>query len=286
VTVVLMMKLSELGMFNIDDKVETYFPEVKQLIGYANYSPLTFRQLAGHTSGLDKEPALPNAAAGPIAEWEDKILASIPTTSLVYPPGERFSYSNIGIGMLGLALSRIAQKPYMSLVQEFIFDPLNMTGSCFIITPEWQPHLTVGYENSEDGTVDRELPCLEHKGRGYKVPNGGMYTTIGNLARFATLHLGTAPVQVLSAASRAEMQTVHGMETKICGYGLGLRVDILEDGHHVFRHGGSVAGYSAGMAFDPESQLGVAVLRNYKYGEKELNEYVTELLCEVMSVKT
>lgn len=286
VTVALMMRLAEQGVFRIDDPVEDYFPEVKQLVGYAEHPPLTFRQLASHTSGLAKEPALPNAAVGPIEQWEDKILAAIPTTSFTYRPGERFSYSNIGLGMLGVALSRIARKPYMDLVQSFIFDPLEMKQSCFILTPALQPYLAVGYENHEDGAIDKELPQTEHSGRGYKVPNGGIYTTIEDLARFVTLHTGTSPVQIISAESRAEMQKVHAMETENNGYGLGIRIDILEDGYYVFKHGGAVAGYRAGMAFDPKLKIGVVILRNYGFGEKELNLYVVDLLREIMLAKT
>jgi hypothetical protein len=45
------------------------------------------------------EPGLWNAAAGPIGEWENKVLRSIPITDVTFSPGTKFSYSNIGYGI-------------------------------------------------------------------------------------------------------------------------------------------------------------------------------------------
>src|SRR6185503_17943788 len=115
-TAIVLAQLVDRKVIALDDPVERYFPEIR---GLANprpgAKPVTFRQLASHTAGIIREPALPGAASGPIAEWESKILASIPTTSFDALPGARYSYSNIGYGMLGLALSRAAHVPFMKL---------------------------------------------------------------------------------------------------------------------------------------------------------------------------
>lgn len=41
--------LCEQGIMELDDLVEQHFPEIKQLVGYSDYEPITFRQLASHT---------------------------------------------------------------------------------------------------------------------------------------------------------------------------------------------------------------------------------------------
>ena len=46
---------------------------------------------------------------------------------------QAYSYSNIGFGILGLALSKAADKPFMQLVEEKIFKPLKMNNSFFIV---------------------------------------------------------------------------------------------------------------------------------------------------------
>ena len=157
-TAVVLSQLVDRKTIALDDPVETYLPEVRGFTGARpGAKPITFRQLASHTAGLIREPTLEGAASGPIAEWESKVLASIPATSFDALPGERYSYSNIGYGVLGLALSRAAGLPFMTLVEDGIFTPLGMTSSTFIVTDELRPRLSVGYANSPTG-IDTRAP--------------------------------------------------------------------------------------------------------------------------------
>jgi CubicO group peptidase (beta-lactamase class C family) len=165
--------------------------------------------------------------------------------------------------MLGLAISRAAGAPFMTLVEEQIFKPLGMTSSTFIVnTPELVARLSVGYSRDrETGEVSAEQATREHFGRGYKVPNGGIYSTVGDLAKFAAAVMGESPVEILSAASRAEIFTPQAPAE---GYGLGFFIADV-DGVTIVGHGGSVAGYNADLRFDLDSQVGVAVLRTTSY---------------------
>jgi len=47
--------------------------------------------------------------------------------------------------------------------------------------------------------------------------------------------------------------------------GFAIRTD--EDGITSVGHGGSVAGYNAGMVFHPESKIGVVIFRDYNRGK-------------------
>jgi CubicO group peptidase (beta-lactamase class C family) len=284
-TAVLMMKMVEKGYFELDDPVERYFPEIKNLADKPeNAEPITFRHLASHTSGLIREPKLKGAASGPISQWEEKILASIPKTSYQSMPGEKFSYSNIGFGMLGLAVSRAAGKPFMDLVQEHIFDPLGMASSFFVLTDGYVPRLSMGYVQRRDGTVDAEFPAKEHAGRGYKVPNGGIYSTVGDLSKFVAAMTGTSSEKIFSEETRQEIlkrQTPEGGS----GYGLGFFRQKDEDGFISIGHGGSVAGYNASMVFDLESKIGVVIFRNYNRGKTDLGRSTRDLLKELVNSK-
>lgn len=278
ITALAMVLAVEGGHLELDDAVERYFPAVRKLQGYPASTPITFRQLASHTSGLIREPRLAGAAAGPIGQWEDKILASIPATSFQSPPGEKYSYSNIGFGILGLAVSKAVDEPFMDLVQEKIFQPLEMTSSEFVLTPEMERRLTVGYANRGQ-TVNSEVPAREHSGRGYKVPNGGVYSTASDLGRFIGALNGTSQAEILKSQNRKEMmrsQTPEGGS----GYGLGFSVQ-ERDGVRLVGHGGSVAGYNAFLVFDPDSKLGVVLLRNYNQGKTNLGRAARSLLVDL-----
>ncbi|MYC86883.1 MAG: beta-lactamase family protein [Gemmatimonadales bacterium] len=283
VTAILMADLVEEGTVALDDAVVDHLPEAA---GFgdppAGMEPVTLRQLASHTAGLTREPELEGAAAGPIEDWGYKILASIPHTRFHTMPGTQYQYSNIGYGVLGYALQRAAGTSFMDLVEDRLFEPLGMRSSTFIVGPDLWRRVAVGFANGADGEVNADFPALEHEGRGYKVPNGGVYATVGDLATFGAAVMGMTEHELLEPATRREVMTVQTPEDPDSGYGLGfsIRPVALEGGDDVrfVGHGGSVAGYNMYLVFEPESGYGVALGRNYNSGATSLGEAGNGLL--------
>ncbi len=283
VTAVVMMRAVERGYIDLDQPLSDIFPASARFPGAMAGAPApTVRQFASHTSGLVREPDWDIAASGPIEIWQERIVESIPLSRFQNAPGVEYSYSNIGYGTLGLAVARAVGRPFMEFVEEDVFKPLGMTSSTFVIGAELAPRLTVGYVNRGDGNPDPEQPAREHAGRGYKVPNGGVYSTVGDLARFMGALQGRASPAVLSEESVAEMSRVHTPEDPDNGYGLGVMIRTADDGARLIGHSGSVAGYNAYMLFEPESGLGVVLLRNYNQGEASLGASGQELLVELL----
>lgn len=277
-TAVLMMQLVERGLIDLDEPVRRYLPEIEELDGRpAGAPPITFRMLASHTSGLIREPGLEGAASGSIYRWQEKVLASIPETRFETSPGTAFSYSNIGFGILGLALESAAGVPFMELMRTQVFGPLGMESSTFILdSPDLLRRMSVGYGRSRrTGEISAERATREHFGRGYKVPNGGVYSTVGDMAAFAGALMGRGDLQILAPESLRALFTPQGPAE---GYGLGFFLRDVE-GVRVVGHGGSVAGYNAALHFDPGTGLGVAVLRTTSYAPPS-----TELLVELVEV--
>ncbi len=275
-TTVLMMQLVERGVIGLDDRVSDYFPEIEGLVDRpAGAAPITFRMLASHTAGLVREPGLEGAASGSIYGWEDKVLASIPTTGYQTTPLTEYSYSNIGFGMLGLALSRAAGVPFMELVETLIIRPLGMESTTFIMdSPDLLARMSVGYaRDRRTGEISSEQATREHFGRGYKVPNGGVYSTVHDMAAFAAALMGEGDVQILSEKSRSEMSRPQAPAT---GYGLGLFLYDNDERPPLVGHSGSVACYNAYFAFDPQTKLGVSMFRTTSY-----NPPVVDLLREL-----
>lgn len=285
VTAALLMRLVDRGVVSLDDPVTRYLPEFTAVRdARPGAPPVTLHHLASHTAGLIREPELEGAASGPIAGWEDRILASIPRTRFDSVPGMRYQYSNIGFGILGLALSRAAHRPFIELVEEEVFRPLGMTASTFVVGPELAPRLAAGYENQRDGTIDAGQPAREHAGRGYKVPNGGVYTTLADMGRFIGALSGEPGLRILSEASRREMLAVQTPKDPARGYGLGLTIRKDAEGRTLASHGGSVAGYTAHIAFDPDTRIGVVLLRNYQRGATNLQDAAARLVGELRDI--
>lgn len=277
VTAVLMAILAEDGTVGLETPLQALVPEVRELADRPSGADPTLRQVASHTAGLAREPGLPDAASGPIETWTARILESIPTTRYQTPPGTEYSYSNIGFGILGFGLERAAGVPFMDQVEAHIFEPLGMTSSTFIIDDRLRPSLSVGHANGPEGEVDTERPAREHDGRGYKVPNGGVYSTVDDLAAFAAGVMGRGRPPLFGDEMRAEVLSVQTPEDPESGYGLGFSLATV-DGRLFAGHGGSVAGYTAYLLFEPATGLTVVLLRNYNRGRTNLGAAARELL--------
>jgi CubicO group peptidase (beta-lactamase class C family) len=183
-TVVILMQLVEEGKVKLDDPVENYVPEIRSLKGYSDKTKITLRQLASHTAGLEREPAKADANIGPLEEWESKTLSCIPYTSFSSSPGTQFLYSNIGFALLGLALERASGVPYIQMVKEKIFMPLHMDDTFFSMPENKMARLAQGIDNNNENNINLVRPVQELNGRGYRIPNGGIYSTPLDLSKF------------------------------------------------------------------------------------------------------
>jgi CubicO group peptidase (beta-lactamase class C family) len=263
-TALMLLQLAQDGKVHLSDPVEKYFPEVNKVQGrLPGTPPITLIQLATHTSGLDREPEdTETYLKGPVADWEKVLIAALPHTRYAYEPGTRFSYSNAGYAILGAALGRAAGRPYVEYVRERIFKPLGMSHSFFEPDGQTRSRIAKGYL-SEDGKVESETSEREHQGRGYKVPNGAIYTTVGDMARFVAFELGAEAEPVLKKESLEEsfesLLTANPGFTR--GYGTGFQVLRLGD-TVVHGHNGGVAGYQAEAFFDRGSRIGVVILKS------------------------
>ena len=159
-TALMLLQLVHEGKVYFSDPVEKYFPEIHQVKNeYKNAAPITLLQLANHTSGLDVGPdIIATYTKGQLADWEKTLIAALPHTKFAYEPGTRFNYSNMGYAILGAALSRAAHRPYIDYVKQKILQPLGMTHSDFVATPEIRQTLATGYDAILAGHWDEETP--------------------------------------------------------------------------------------------------------------------------------
>ena len=79
------------------------------------------------------------------------------------------------------------------------------------------------------------------------------------------------------------MQKIQTPGSEDAGYGLGFGIQIEEGGVCMVRHSGGVAGYNAHFIFNPESGIGVALLRNYTEGITDLGQRAYDLLRELVA---
>jgi CubicO group peptidase (beta-lactamase class C family) len=265
-TATMLEQLVEAGKVELTDPVEKYFPEVKRVQKrYKDAPPITLLQLATHTSGLSREPDHTAAyVTGEPAAWKETLIAALPHAHYESKPGTRYSYSNIGYAVLGAALEQAAGRPYLEYLPQHIFMPLGMTHTSLVLTPEVQSHLAKGYQKTNlIGSPSSAESDLENRtGRGYKVPNGAIYTTVGDMAKFASFLMGKGPADVLAPSRLLNYQDQYVVPTggqNDDGYGLGIM--FIREGRFIAAgHGGAVSGFSSALCMNRAAGVAVVVL--------------------------
>jgi CubicO group peptidase (beta-lactamase class C family) len=288
-TAVMLLQLVAEGRVQLSDPVERYLPEVKLIAARPRgAAPFTFLQLATMTAGLAREPDEAGPFwTGPVSAWEATLFAALPHTRYTSHPGTEYAYSNVGYAILGAALARAAGQPYAEWERAHVFRPLGMDRTRFELDATIASDLAVGYEVDDDGTLDDHTAAREARdGRGYKVPNGALFTTVDDLARFVSFEIGCGPDSVLARSALDDafgglVATDAFLET---GYGVGFMAR-QRDGYPILGHGGSVAGYRAAMYYDRAAQLGVVVLRNVGGGKQDPDRLAVDILATLAAAK-
>lgn len=293
VTAMAMLRLVHLEKARFGDPVTALVPELEQVENPYDWTPgPSIFQLATMTSGLAREPRnLPRYLVGAPQDWLDTAFRALEAVSFEYEPGTRYQYSNIGYAMLGAAVERAAGEPFMEHVSTSLLVPLGMESSAFFPTPALEDRIAEGITVRDDGSLDAETPAQEHAGRGYKVPNGALYSTVEDLGVFLRFLVGVEEEPfdgVIPGDFRQENLTkAFATGDLSSGYGFGFmarrRDDAAGDSFTAYGHGGSVAGYRAAAWIEPETDAAVILLRNVGGDGLNLTELSLSALAEVVA---
>jgi CubicO group peptidase (beta-lactamase class C family) len=245
------------GWFKLDDRFRKYVPEftIHSRYGSDEADKITFRHLLSHWAGLPHEAPLGNGHDDRFCTFDEHIK-SIPQTWLKAPVGARYSYSNIGIDLVGYCLQQRSGKPFDQFMKEELLTPLGMKSSTFNQPEAFRnPSLAKGYMGDQQ-VPDIIIPMI---------PAGGMYSNVKDMAKFVSLHLSGGQIKGRSFIPRRLLQQTYQLqfpvEYQTAGYGLGMEIKPAF-GATMLGHGGSGYGYSTKQSWIPEYGIGVIVLTN------------------------
>ncbi|GAA2730669.1 serine hydrolase domain-containing protein [Actinocorallia aurantiaca] len=214
---------------------------------------ITLRHLATHTSGLPRlpkgmflpallNPRKPDPYADCTAEF---LLDGLTRTKLGATPGKRFRYSNLGAGLLGLALARRAGTTYERLVAEQISRPLGLTHTGLDDTG-----LTQGHDRRSRPVAPWHLADLAGA--------GGLRSTVADLAVFARAQLdadSTELAEAIRLTHTAEGHRMNRFTTMRLGW-----LELRRDGDSQLWHNGATGGFTSFLAIRPTRHTAVAAL--------------------------
>jgi CubicO group peptidase (beta-lactamase class C family) len=248
--------LVEDGKLSLDDRLPSFFPD-----GPSSWHRISVRHLLSHTSGIKDYTDEIDIRKD---YTEDEYLAVIKKIPLDFEPGTQWSYSNTGYMLLGILVSKLAEKHWSEFLEGRLFQPLAMSSTSVISERDIVMHRAAGYVLDEKGEVknqDWASPTANSTG------DGALYFSVKDLAAWNT---------ALDARKFMKPDHFEAWWTPISlangttyPYGFGWTIQ-EQRGYPLIEHGGAWQGFRAAIARYPEQRLNISVLANLDAAEPEL----------------
>jgi CubicO group peptidase (beta-lactamase class C family) len=213
---------------------------------------LTLRALLGHASGLPvfygmgHEVDEPNYTVPELLEGRDPAYRPVRVELL---PGLLAVYSNAGYAIVQQLVEDVTGRPFATLVEELVLEPLGMTSTVMATAPP-ADRMAVGHDQ-----FGAPLPWLILPGVAY----GGLVTTAADLCRFAR---GLQDAAAGRPGALLPPELVEEMLTPVANPCVGLGVMVSTSGRRRFGHRGGLPGWAAALTATVEPGPAVAVLVN------------------------
>jgi len=180
------MRLFEQGQIRLNDPVTKYLPEFQ-----GGHSDITIRNLMTHFSGLRPDLDLKPAWSG-YQTGIQRALIDQPAG----PPGVRFVYSDINFILLGEIVHRLTGKMLNEYARENFYQPLGMLETTFLPPSSLAARIAPTEIDPATGQPLRgEVHDDTARYMGGVAGNAGVFTTAGDLARFAQMMLDDGQVK-------------------------------------------------------------------------------------------
>ncbi len=232
-----------------------YYTTVRSLHDDPPFDPRVARRV-----GIDPDHA-------PIDTYEE-ILDYLARTRyrLLGAPGEVFSYSNEGFGLLGAVVEAVAGRTYESYVEEAILRPAGMRSTTFDSGILFRyPEVTVLYSPKRTGRRHPFVPSETWWDDTCLRAAGGLRSNVEDLSRYLEIFLAEGKVdgeRVLGRAAVRKMTRPYVPTLPGFAYGYGVEVAPEFPGGPLVFHSGGLPGVSSFFVAAPRQGLGSVVLTN------------------------
>lgn len=274
-TGIAIMQLRDRGLLKLDDPAIKYLPELKAVHNpFGEMNEITIRRLMNHTAGFRNStfPYKNGKSWQPFEPTEyAQIEAMLPFTEILFKPGSRYSYSNLGIVFLGQIIERLTGDDYEVYVDKNILKPLEMHRSYFDATPY---HLLKDRAHSYYIAGGKRTTGRFDVDSGITVSNSGLNSPITDMIKYLNFLIGDKDKKeiydgVLKRSSLEEMfqPTVaapldangnHGFTTDV---GLIFFLD-RRGGETYLGHGGDQNGFISYIEFNPKKRAASILVFN------------------------
>ncbi len=247
-TGVLLLKLAENNIIQLDDSLHQYLPNFDNID-----SNITIRQLLNHTSGLADVTSVPGYPDSMLTNPNRVFTASEMMTWAgppLFPAGTSWNYCNTNYLLAGLIAESATGQSYSQLLRDSILTPLQLD-STFLDVYE-----TILYPSAhpwQAGVDNHSIPRTSINSAAWAA--GAMYSTSWEMIQWYNALMNG---HILNEYHFNELTTFVGSGN----YGMGISQATVI-GRTVWTHGGTIwGGYNSSMMYDPATGIIICVLIN------------------------
>lgn len=253
-TATVLAELVQEGKVSLADPVQKFLPAGVR-VPSRNGKQITLGNLSEQNSGLPRLPTnfKPADPANPYADYRaPQMYEFLSGYQLTRDPGAQFEYSNLGVGLLGHALSLATGQSYEEMERTRVWAPLGMEHTAITMTPWMKSRLALGHDPMGTIAANWDLDVLAGA--------GAIRSTTYDMLKFAdaNLHPERGALQRAMAFAQKERAPAG---TPMLGIGLNW-ISRHAGGDTIVWHNGGTGGYRTFLGMLPSRKMAVVVMTN------------------------
>jgi CubicO group peptidase (beta-lactamase class C family) len=263
------------ALLDKEGKIKLDEPVIKYSSGINFKNPLpekiTVRNLLTHTSGLKNSPLTFRMAYTGESDPADMMHVFGAATTYTEANYGKYAYDNLGYNIYGLLLQNHLQKKWQDVLQEKIFDPLEMKHTTAYVSrasaKKWKVAAPYMFDAASGKIARSPLSKVDSNMQSA----GGIFASISDVGRWLNMNMNDGkldgkqviPADVVRAVHTGYAPTTRDAEPFVGAgqYGLGWQIGKYRNETVIYHHGG-FPGYASHISYLPEKKIGVAVLVN------------------------
>jgi CubicO group peptidase (beta-lactamase class C family) len=228
---------------------------------------ITLEHLATHTSALARMPTnfRPADPGNPYADYSvESMYEFLSGYTLRRDIGEKYEYSNLGMGLLGHILGLKAGMGYEELLWQRICTTLGMEDTKISLTQGMKKSLAKGH-NQKGEVSNWDIPTLAGA--------GAIRSSAKDMLTFLAANLGITQSNLSKPMELAhEARVDAGKNMKV-----GLGWHILDSAQaQIIWHNGGTGGYRSFCGFTKDNKIGVVVLSNMNISADDIGFHILD----------
>ncbi|MEO6388505.1 MAG: serine hydrolase [Croceibacterium sp.] len=253
-TALILSDMVNKGQVALDDPAEKYLPAGATMPA-RNGRKITLADLATHTSGLPRMPD--NMPFGdpddPFADYSETLMLQfLAGYELPRDVGEKWEYSNLGVGLLGYLLARAAGTDYPTLLHDRVTGPLGLDDTVIALSPAQTARFAQGYDQYMRPAKPWNLATLSGA--------GAIRSSVNDMLKFAAAALD--PGSPIAAAMTTALSVRRDIGNPRVEQALGWEIAHPEPDRDLLIHDGGTGGYRSVLALEPSKGTASVALVN------------------------